>query len=126
MRGQDRQSAKAAEVAMTLLLKSRDMPPPAGGRRRYVVETGSAYSAASSIFEEKIRHAQQAYAVLTLTAWSVTTGCAYRSAMAQSYGAGQLRQHGNTMRLQGAQARRREGHNREHLPSAWAMSIESA
>ena len=52
------------EVAMTLLLKSRDMLPPKGEwRRRYVVETWlGVFCGQQHLFEEKIRHAQQAYA----------------------------------------------------------------
>ena len=52
------------EVAMTLLLKSRDMLPPKGEwRRHYVVETWlGVFCGQQHLFEEKIRHAQQAYA----------------------------------------------------------------
>lgn len=52
------------EVAMTLLLKSRDMLPPKGEwRRHYVVETClGVFCGQQHLFEEKIRHAQQAYA----------------------------------------------------------------
>ena len=55
---------KQPEVAMTLLLKSRDMLPPKGEwRRRYVVETWlGVFCGQQHLFEEKIRHAQQAYA----------------------------------------------------------------
>lgn len=50
------------EVAMTLLLKSRDMLPPKGEwRRHYVVETWlGVFCGQQHLFEEKIRHAQQA------------------------------------------------------------------
>lgn len=52
------------EAAMTLLLKSRDALPPAGEwRRRYVVETWlGVFCGEQHLFDEKIHHAQQAYA----------------------------------------------------------------
>lgn len=51
------------EVAMTLLLKSRDMLPPKGEwRRHYVVETWlGVFCGQQHLFEEKIHHAKQAY-----------------------------------------------------------------
>ncbi|MFQ7503471.1 MAG: hypothetical protein ACLRMJ_10920 [Alistipes finegoldii] len=68
------------EVAMTLLLKSRDMLPRKGsGGGVTSWRLGSAYSAASSISSRR-RYVMRNRRTPTLTAWSVTTGCAYRSA----------------------------------------------
>ena len=54
---------KQPEVAMTLLLKSDMLPPKGEWRRRYVVETWlGVFCGQQHLFEEKIRHAQQAYA----------------------------------------------------------------